>query len=273
MEKINKIISFSDIHLKPLKDHEAHKLVYNKVIGKIKAEKPQRVVIAGDIFHNKLVVSNEMYIVIAKLLTAISKHTKIVIIPGNHDTVIGSTRVDCISVLVEMLDDPNIVYYKESGCYKDQWDGDIVWCAWSCLEYQKSPKIEEFKQTFSKEELNKLTFVGLYHGVIVGSTTDTGFSLGDEGIDPNDFYETDFFIAGDIHKHQTYNYPNYKGQTGFGMMCSSLIQQNFGETVENHGIILLEKVYGEWEFNLVPIENEYTYQTLQLTDFEELEQL
>lgn len=271
MEKIKKIIAFSDIHLRPLKGHESYKLVFNKLIKKIKEEKPDRVVIAGDIFHNKLVTSNEMHIVFGKVLSAIAKISKVIIIPGNHDTVIGSSRIDSIQPMVHLLNNDNIAYYTESGCYPDKWNGNVIWSCWSCLQFQRDPKISEFKESLSEEKGNSYRYVGLYHGVINGSTTDTGFSFGDEGINPDDFYETDFFIAGDIHKYQTYKYKNYKGE-GFGVMCGSLIQQNFGESLDNHGYIVITNDYqDEWEYELVEVENEHNYHTLTLTDFEDLE--
>ena len=267
---IKTIVGTSDWHIRPLKKHEEYKPVFNRLVSQIKDERPDRVVIAGDLFHSKLTISNESSILISTILNSIAKYSKVVIIPGNHDTVIGSERVDSISPLIEIMNNPNIVYYKTSGCFQDKWDEDTIWCVWSCLEHQKAPEIKEFKEEHDPK--SQKLYIGLYHGVIAGSTTDTGFSFGDEGADPADFYQTDFFIAGDIHKHQTYNYTNHK-KGGMGVMLGSMIQQDFGESVDNHGYVLFENKNNEWQYKLIELENENDFHTLVLKDYEELDKL
>jgi DNA repair exonuclease SbcCD nuclease subunit len=267
---IKTLIGFSDIHLRPLKRHEEYKVVFNTLINEVKDERPDRIVIAGDIFHSKLTISNESSLIVAKLLNALSKYSKIVIIPGNHDTVLESNRVDSITPIIEIMNNDHIVYYKESGCFEDKWDKDVVWCVWSCLEQQNAPDIKAYKA--SNDPQGDKHYIGLYHGVINGSTTDLGFTFTDEGVESADFFDTDIFIAGDIHKHQTYKYPNYKGE-GWGIMLGSLIQQHYGEGLENHGYNLLEYQQNRWNHKLVEIDNDHDYHTLHLTDYEKLTEL
>jgi len=196
---INNIIATSDWHIRPLKRHDEYKEQFNKFITQVVKTKPDRVVIAGDLFHSKITVSNEMSQIISKVLNALSVHSKVIIIPGNHDAIINSNRMDSITPIVEMLNKDSIVYYKESGVYVDKWDSDVAWAVWSCLENQKAPDIK----TFIKENPGQITsFIGLYHGVINGSTTDIGFSFTDEGVDVTEFNLCDVVITGDIHKHQ-----------------------------------------------------------------------
>jgi len=263
---IKTIIAFSDLHLRPLKRHEEYKIVFRNLINEIKDERPDRVVIAGDIFHSKLTISNESSLIIAKLLNAIAKYSKIVIIPGNHDTVLNSQRVDSITPIIEIMNNDNIVYYKQSGCFEDKWDNDLVWCVWSCLENQQTPDISSFK-ALNDPQGNK-HYIGLYHGVIVGSTTDVGFTFTEGDVNPADFYHTHLFIAGDIHKHQTFKYQSHDGER-WGLMCGSLNQQHFGESLDNHGYNLLTLDNdNRWNLKLVEIDNEYNYHTLKLTDFD-----
>ena len=267
---LNTIIALADIHIRPLKRHEEFKKVFNQLILSVKDERPDRLVIAGDLFHNKISISNEISLILAKLLNALAKYTKIIIIPGNHDALINSSRLDSISPIIEMINNENIVYYKHSGTYEDKWDNDTVWCVWSCLENQKNPEIKAYK-SFNDLE-GKKCYIGLYHGVINGSTTDTGFTFTDEGVEKDEFFETDFFIAGDIHKYQTFDFANYRGK-GFGVMVGSLIQQNFGESSENHGFILLENEKSGWKHTLNELENESSFHTFEMNSFEELNNL
>ena len=265
---IKTIFAFSDIHLRPLTRHVEYQEQFNKIILEIERIKPDRVVIAGDIFHAKITITNELSQMISKLFKGIIKYSKLIIIPGNHDAIIDSPRLDSISPIIEMLDKEEIVYYKNSGVYIDKWDKSFAWAVWSCLEGQASPEIKEFKC------LNKdiHQYIGLFHGVINGSTTDLGFTFTEEGVDVAEFYETDIFIAGDIHKHQTYNYKNYK-DTGFGIMCGSAIQNEFGEQPENHGYVLLTYKNGKWDFKLNEIPTDYGYYTIFINSVEEIENL
>lgn len=270
MSKINTIISTSDWHLKPLKEHDLAKKIFNQLVSLVKDEQPDRLVIAGDLFHNKISISNEVSLIVAKLLNALTKYTKIIIIPGNHDALINSSRLDSISPIIEMINNDNIVYYKNSGTYEDKWDKDTVWCVWSCLENQKNPEIKAYKDF--NDLNNEKTYIGLIHSVINGSTTDTGFTFTDEGVDKQEFFETDFFIAGDIHKYQTFDYVNYKSN-GFGIMCGSVRQLNFGESTFHHGAILLENTKNGWKHKLQELENESLFHTFEINSFEELQNL
>jgi DNA repair exonuclease SbcCD nuclease subunit len=258
---INSIIAFSDIHIRTLKRHDEFKEQFKKLIIEIKNKKPDRVVIAGDLFHSKIIVTNEMISILAKLLNGIAKFSKVIIIPGNHDTIIDSPRLDSITPIIEMLNNDNIVYYKESGCFIDKWDNDLVWAVWSCLENQKNPDIKEFK----RENPNK-NYVGLYHGVVNGFSTDVGFIFNDEGIDVNEFSDCDVVITGDIHKHQVLKTDNNVSV----FSCSSLIQQDFGESLNNHGFIDLKFKNNKWSFELVEVPTDYGFFTFELNNIENL---
>jgi DNA repair exonuclease SbcCD nuclease subunit len=267
---IKHIIAAADIHLRPIARHSEYKKVFNKFIREVKDNKPDRLILAGDLLHSKITVSNEAFSILSKFLNALAKHTKVIIIPGNHDAVIGSERMDSISPIIEMINNPDIVYYKNSGCYVDNWDESVVYAVWSCLDKQESPEIDGFKADY---DLNSdKTYIGLYHGVINGSKTPLGFTFIHEGMDSSEFFHTDFFIAGDIHLYQTYEYDNYTGK-GFGIMTGSLIQQNFGEKSEHHGYINLIKKNNIWSHELIEIDNEHNYYTFELKDFEDLENL
>lgn len=202
---VKSIIALADIHLRPFKRHLEYKKAFNKVIEEVKDQRPSRVVIAGDLFHNKITISNEANSIMGKFLSGLAKFSKVIILPGNHDTIIGGSRLDSITPIVEILNNDNILYYKKSGCFEDKWDSDLVWCVWSCLEHQKDPEIKQWKN--DNDPFNKKHYIGLYHGVVSGSTTDVGHVF-TEGIELEDFKECDLIITGDIHKHQIFSIEN-----------------------------------------------------------------
>ena len=72
-------------------------------------------VIAGDIAHQKINISNEQLMLTSWFLEQLGEFGKVVIIPGNHDFLENNTqRLDSISPIVELLYDEPIVYYKDS---------------------------------------------------------------------------------------------------------------------------------------------------------------
>jgi len=268
---IKTIIAIADIHIRPLKRHEEFKEQFNKFIKEVIKYKPDRVVIAGDLFHSKIIISNEMSQIMAKFLNTLSLHTKVIVIPGNHDAIINSNRLDSISPIVEMLDKDNIIYYKESGVYIDKWDNELAFAVWSCLENQKTPDIEEFL----KENRNKIkSLIGLYHGVVNGSSTDIGFTFTDEGVDPEEFKLCDIVITGDIHKHQVLYTEKHNKKKVPIILCGSLLQQDFGELIENHGYVFLNyNQNGEWEIEHNEIETDYGFFTMKINSSDDIDNL
>lgn len=268
---INSIIAIADIHLKPLKGIHIHEEVFNNFIEEVKKNKPDRVVIAGDLLHTKAIISSEQILLLSKFLKELADVTNIVIILGNHDLIIGSTRLDSITPIITMLNHKNIQFFKESGCYEDKFDNSFVWCVWSCAEDQKNPEINEYKKLKDPNDLK--TYCGLYHGVIQDSVTDVGFIFSDHGANLDIFKPLSFFIAGDIHKYQTFKYKNDKNEETFGFYTSSILQNNFGETNMNHGYVSLQKNNNKWTYKHCELSNDYSYHSLKLSSFEELNTL
>lgn len=104
---------------------------------------------------------------------------KVVIIPGNHDFLENNTqRIDSITPIVELLNREEIQYYKDSGVYEDE---NINWVVYSLYQHNQRPD-------FKKEE-DKL-YVGLFHGVIQGMSTDIGFQF-EDGYNKLNFVDLD----------------------------------------------------------------------------------
>ena len=88
---IRKIIACSDIHIRNYKRHEEYVGVLKEFIsqcGKIVKKygtESVRIVIAGDLFHNKLDISGEGYQLAAWFLTELNKVATTLVIAGNHD--------------------------------------------------------------------------------------------------------------------------------------------------------------------------------------------
>jgi DNA repair exonuclease SbcCD nuclease subunit len=212
-----------------------------------------RIVVAGDIAHQKINISNEQLLLTSWFLKELSKYGKVVIIPGNHDFLENNTqRMDSITPVVQLLDDPTIVYYKDSGDYIDE---NIQWVVYSLYQHNSRPE-------FTKDE-SKLT-VGLFHGPIMGLSTDLGYEFEDT-YDQLNFVDLDLLLCGDIHKRQQFTLPN----GGHAIMVGSLIQQNFGETVKHHGYGIYDIETNEYTFH--DLDNEQPFLHFSINDIKDIE--
>ena len=232
MSKIKKIIHCGDIHIRTYRFHDEYKAVFTAFISQAKdlvkeyTRDEIRVVIAGDLVHQKIIISNEQLILGTWFIKQLEMIAPVIIIAGNHDLLENNKdRVDSITPMVQFLPDADINFFKESKCYLDN---NIVWCVYSIFEGNTRPDIESARQQFGNDK----TYVGLFHGPIIGAKTDIGYEI-DHGASLEIFEGCDMVMLGDIHKR---NFFNHNGIP----VCfsSSLIQQNFGENVSKHGFLL-----------------------------------
>jgi DNA repair exonuclease SbcCD nuclease subunit len=268
---IKKIIHIADIHIRTFRMHDEYREVFNIFIKQLRTYcknykyEEIRIAIVGDLVHQKITISNEQLMLSCKFLNELSKIGKVVLIAGNHDLLENNKdRMDSISPMIELLDNPNISYYKERLCYQDD---NVVWCNYSIFEHNERPDIEGFKSVLDSDlssvHLDSFTFIGLYHAPLVGATTDIGYEF-KEGTELTIFEGCDLVLLGDIHKRQ---YFEHKGIPI--AYPSSLIQQNFGETVSKHGYLIWDvesKTYLEKD-----IETRYGFYTFKIKSLEDIE--
>ena len=261
---VKKIIHIADLHIRTIQLHELYKEQFTKLIKEIQAHYIKwrdegltweniRIVIAGDIAHQKINISNEQLMLTSWFLKELSEYGIVVIIPGNHDFLENNTqRLDSISPVVELLDDDHIQYYKDSGVYKDE---NINWVVYSLYQHNARPE-------FIKED--GLLNVGLFHGPIQGMSTDLGYEF-EDAYDRLNFVDLDLLLCGDIHKRQQFQLPS----GGKAIMIGSLIQQNFGETVKHHGYGIYDVETDEYKFYDLP--NEQPFIHFSINDIKDIE--
>jgi len=232
---IKRIVHFSDLHIRLFKEHELYKKIMIQALNEWSSIAPDRIVFTGDLVHSKNQMTPELVDFVAWILNECSKISKTILIIGNHDFLENNNqRMDALTPIIESLNNQNIVYYKNRGVYSDE---NINWCVFSLMEHNIPPDI--------KKDGNKN--IGLFHGPIQGLTTDIGYKF-DEGFDTNKFKGCDLVLCGDIHKRQVFDIPN--GRKAY--MIGSTIQQNFGETVKNHGYGVYEIETDQYTFVDLP---------------------
>ena len=261
---IKKIVHIADIHIRTYQLHDVYKAQFDKLLSDLNYKVSEwaeegvnwneiRIVIAGDIAHQKINISNEQLLLTSWFLKELTEYGKVVIIPGNHDFLENNTdRIDSITPVVELLNTPHITYFRDMGVFADD---NVRWVVYSLYQHNERPQ-------YSKDDTN--LYVGLFHGPIQGLTTDLGFNF-EDAYDQLNFANLDLVLCGDIHKRQVFSVAG----GGKGYMIGSLIQQNFGETIKNHGYGIYDVDNDEYTFH--DLENEQPFMHFRISDIKDIE--
>ena len=264
---VKAVIHLADIHIRTFRLHDEYKEVFKTLLKDIKGlvkdytRDEVRIVIAGDLVHQKIVISNEQLILGTWLLRVLEEIAPVILIAGNHDLLENNPdRMDSITPMVQFLPDKQINYFKESRCYLDD---NLVWCVYSIFEGNQRPNIEAARLEFGSDK----TYIGLFHGPLMNAKTDIGYEI-DHGVELDVFEGCDIVMCGDIHKRNFFRHKGTK-KTIPVSYSGSLIQQNFGENVSGHGFLLWDietKTFTEHD-----VENKYPYYQYKITSLEDLE--
>ena len=260
---IKKIVHLADIHIRTMRLHDEYTEVFKKLFSDLTnmlsdyQREEIRIVIAGDLVHQKIVISNEQLILGTWLLRKLEEIAPVILIAGNHDLLENNKdRMDSITPMVQFLPDKDINYFKESKCYLD---GNVVWCVYSIFEENARPDIESARLQFGDDK----TYIGLYHAALMNAKTDIGYSI-DHGDGLEIFEGLNCVMLGDIHKYQVFIHKDIPI-----IYPSSTIQQNFGESVTNHGFVLWDIETMEYEHH--EIKNNYPYYNFRITSINDIE--
>lgn len=257
---VTKIIACSDIHIPSLKGIDELKETLTVFIEKCKKivkdeDGPEnvRIVVAGDIFHNKLAITNESILCAHWFFSELDKICKTFIVIGNHDFLMNNTgRVDSLSPLFEIGSYKQVYFLDkelglQSGIYKDD---NIAWCLYSSFTGFNTPDINVHKEAEKGTDNPAEIYVGVIHGDVNGAITTTN-RVTENGLDPGIFDGCDFVIAGHIHKRQEIK------KNGVRIVyCSSIKQRDMGESINGHGFVVWDTEDAEdIEYKYVDIPN------------------
>lgn len=257
---VTKIIACSDIHIPSLKGIDELKETLTAFIEKCKKivkdeDGPEnvRIVVAGDIFHNKLAITNESILCAHWFFSELDKICKTFIVIGNHDFLMNNTgRVDSLSPLFEIGSYKQVYFLDkelglQSGIYKDD---NIAWCLYSSFTGFNTPDINVHKEAEKGTDNPAEIYVGVIHGDVNGAITTTN-RVTENGLDPGIFDGCDFVIAGHIHKRQEIK------KNGVRIVyCSSIRQRDMGESINGHGFVVWDTEDAEdIEYKYVDIPN------------------
>ena len=248
IKNIDKIFHVSDIHIRTLKRHTEYKEVFQNMFDYINsnATKNSVAVVTGDIVHSKLDMSPELIQMLVNFFNGFTIPT--IVILGNHDMNLNNMyRIDAVSPILDVINNPNIHFIKHNGLFEF---GGITW---NHMAVDKTPadyiRAKDFDPTYK---------IALHHGAVNTAKTDIGYQISNEHVTIEMFDGHDITLLGDIHKpaqflddKKTIAYPG------------SLLQQNHGESLD-HGILVWDVATRSAEF--VQIDNDYGYVTIETLD-------
>lgn len=252
---VRKIYHFADIHIRMLQRHDEYRQVFATVVEQIRADDPtdSLIVIAGDIGHSKTDMSPEMVKLMSEFFTGMAELAPTIVILGNHDLNLDNpNRLDSLTPVLSALDNKNIHYLRHSGIYEC---GDVDFAVFSIIDDQSAwPHATECRPAAKK--------IALYHGPVHGATTDIDYTISSKTVEVSRFAGFDVAMLGDIHRYQVLQ----QRSTGLPEVVypSSLIQQNHGERLDNHGWCRWDMATMTHRHITVP--NEYGFYTMELSN-------
>lgn len=252
IEHVSKIVHCADIHIRNLRRHDEYRSQFNKFYDKIRQIKDENTIIyvGGDIVHTKTDMSPELISMVSEFLTSLANLAPTIVITGNHDANLNNPdRLDALTPIIENLQHPNIFYLKDTGVYEL---GDIVFSVMSVFD-------EKDKYILADSIITDKTKIALYHGPVTNSVTGVGFQIQGH-VDVGIFDGFKYALLGDIHQLQFLNSDHTIAY------CSSLIQQNFGETYENHGFLLWDLDSIQPRSTFYHLDNDHGFHTLHIHD-------
>ncbi len=248
--RLKRIYHIADIHIRNIKRHKEFRQVFYSMFEEIKKRGTDDSIIylAGDIAHAKLEMSPELVSEISWLFTECNKLCPTIVIAGNHDCNMNNAdRLDVLTPIVDALKLPNLTYLKDTQVYGI---GDVDFAVFSIFDNKDNwPKADTL---FGNKK------IALFHGPVDNSATDVGYVVSSRHFTTEIFDGYDLALLGDIHKRQEMISPS-----GCKVVyAGSLVQQNFGETLDKHGFLVWD--LDTMTYEEVDIQNDYGYYTLDV---------
>lgn len=239
---ISKLFHLADIHIRKGNLIESrfqeYDIVFDNTISLISAlytPDESICVICGDLFHHKLQISSHGIVLFNKLLHSIANLMPLFIIQGNHDLIqeYDDENNDLISALLKHNPHPNIKYFDKTTSFTCHNLHFGITSIRDILSKNTSSGLVDNLPLFPKPMKDKFN-VALSH-VTVQNALLHNYTKTNGGVPLEWFKGYNLALLGDIHL-QTAKYSK-KYELSYGYP-GSLVQQDFGEGIYNHGFLL-----------------------------------
>ena len=248
---IKKLFHLSDIHIRNgdinYSRFNEYKIVFNNLFESInnyitnyKLKKEEYlIIITGDIFHNKNNIGNYGLMLYKILIENLTKIGLTIILEGNHDSI--QHELNQPSLVTSTIGIDNLIILNESKSFKIDDIGFSYVNIRDTLDNLSNSGRKNILKPFPIIYEPVKYKIALFHGTFANIKLYNGTNITSDS-NPYPFEwikDFDFALLGDIHLRQKGIYKNkllwcYSG---------SLIQQNFGEDIIEHGYVIwdLEK--------------------------------
>jgi len=240
---ISQIFHLADIHIRKGNYTESRFTEYWKVfettINDIKSlHTPNQsiTVICGDLFHHKLQISSNGILLFYKLIYSLADMMPVFIIQGNHDLIQENDdkNNDLIKALLHSKHHDNVHYIENTTSF--EFDSNLYFGVVSIrdmLQRGAGSGMVDTLPEFPKPSPDRLN-IAISHTTVMNCTLHN-YTKATSGVPVEWFKDYDLVLLGDVHL-QSAKYSKkhnlYYGYPG------SLVQQDFGESIYNHGFLL-----------------------------------
>lgn len=267
---INKIAHTGDVHLRKLPTrNEEYEYVFNNLYKSLRSNKPDRIVIVGDLVHNYIDLGTEQIVLAKKFLNELAKIAPVRITRGNHDfRKKNANRKDAIAAIIETIDNENIIYYDKTGIFEDE---NILWAVWHHGDRNNNPwRTKKGREVLKGDVGDKIT-IDLFHDPVNGCKSVTGFEMKKKSYYKLKDFKGSFSLFADIHKQQFFD----ENKRAY---CGSPISQDFSEGDDQfHGYLLWDLSNylhdGSFDVQKIEIENKWSFKNLKLTPFTDFDDI
>jgi DNA repair exonuclease SbcCD ATPase subunit/DNA repair exonuclease SbcCD nuclease subunit len=220
-----KVAHLGDIHIKDSR-REEYAAVMTNLYEALRAAAPALIVVAGDVYDNKMHASAHNIEDVTNFLTALGAIAPLVLIAGNHDTNVA--RPGALDLLTPTLRghaelEQQCTYWRSSGVYTAH---GAVWS----VKAVDGPFPDAAEEDALWAQHPGAPRVLLFHEEVNGARMPNGRVMERYQLNRADFARYDAAMGGHIHQRQEIT-PN-------AYYCGSLVQQNFGEGHNGHGFLL-----------------------------------
>ena len=248
---LNYIFHLSDLHIrngdKLYCRYDEYKSVFNNTIISIKEQILKNnlcfndyiIIITGDIYHNKNNIGNYGLLLFKTFIQDLIKISRVYILHGNHD--LNQSELNQPSLVYSSsFQIENLIILNESQSFIiDDIGFSYVSIEKTLDNYKNSGRIQDLPSFPEIKEEVKYK-IALFHGSFAAAKLFNGDEM---KLEYNPYplewiQDFDYVLLGDIHKRQIFS---YKKKTICGY-SGSLIQQNYGEDIIDHGYLL-------WDLN------------------------
>lgn len=243
--RVDRILHISDIHIRTGDRVQSRFDEYYDVIEELlisvekNASDSTVVVLTGDLVHSKSRLESSGITLFFTLVRGLAKICPVYIIAGNHD--LQQHQPDTPDLISALIHDAleNVCYLRESGHYTAGNVGfglvairDLLKMGDTSGQVADLPTFPDAGE-FPKNVQSK---VALFHGTISGCRLQN-YTKSPTGYPIDWFQGYDIGLFGDVHAREVYEYAKKGWQFHWGY-AGSLVQQDFGEDVLEHGYLM-----------------------------------